>query len=140
MIKIILFILILFLLYIINYDKRLLEKFSNTNYIIDSKINLSNIDKKIINNLSKKINIKIQKIDNRKKYFNYKIFVFNNPIKNQKKYICISNVLKDILNEFEYDIDKLYFLKNLFKNEDIVVLSPGPSYKYLTKKEKIFNK
>ena len=29
-----------------------------------------------------------------------------------------------------------YILRNLFKNEDIVVLSSGPSYKYLTKKKK----
>ena len=122
--------------FLINHNKKLLEKFNNTKYILDNKINFSNIDKKIINNLSKKINIKIQKIDNKKKYFNSKIYVSNNPIKNQKKYICISNVLKDILNEFENDIDKIYFLKNLFKNQDIVVLLPGPSYKYLTNKQK----
>ena len=75
MIKIILFILILFIFFLINHDKKLLEKFNNTKYLLDNKINFSNIDKKIINNLSKKININIQEVDNKKKYFNCNICI-----------------------------------------------------------------
>lgn len=136
MIKIILITLILILLYIIIKNNNNIELFQNNiKYYLDKNINFSNIDKKIIKKLSYKINIKIidiTKINNNK--YN-KIYVLNNPNKYQKKFICISSLLKDITSKMK-DIDKLYFLKNIFKNENIIIFCPGPSYNSLTNNEK----
>ena len=104
------------------------------NYIFDNKINFNNIEKKILNILKKKFNIEIKNVDN---FFNSNIYVKDNPQKDQKKYICMSYFINDIFKKnYKNDIEILENLQNLFKNENIVVLCPGPSYKSLTNNEK----
>ena len=43
----------------------------------------------------------------------------------------MSSVLRDILNRYDNYSDRLLFLKDLFKNEEIIIISSGPSSKNL---------
>lgn len=107
-------------------------KIKNKNIIISDKINLSNSDKIIIKNLKLKYNIHItQNHDN----CNYVLQKQNN---NEQIYHSMSNIIKNIMLNIDNHVDRLKFLENLFINEKIVILAPGPSYGFLTYEEKKF--
>ena len=104
------------------------------NYIFDNKIKFNNIEKKILNVLKKKFKIEFKNTNN---LLLENVYVKDNPQKDQKKYVCMSYFINDIFKKnYKNDIKILENLKNLFKNENIVVLCPGPSYKSLTNNEK----
>ena len=106
----------------INIEKISINKKINS-IIFDDNINFTKSDNIIINALRKKdIKIDINKIDLNIEYdLSY----------NLNSYKCMSSVLRDILNRYNNYNDRLLFLKDLFKNEEIVIISSGPSSKNL---------
>lgn len=47
----------------------------------------------------------------------------------------MSHVLRDILINIDTNNERLLFLENLFKNQEIVIISSGPSFNYLNDNE-----
>jgi hypothetical protein len=102
--------------------------------LISNKIELSNSDKIFLKGLEKKIIIEYVDTNTHINFFKY--YVENPKNKNETKFTSVSTILRDILETFPNQIDRLIFLKNMFKNEDMVILAPGPSYNYLSLDEK----
>jgi hypothetical protein len=102
---------------------------------IDKNIVLNNSDYKIINYLKKKQIIFHFDKENDISY--NLMYVKENPIGNEKIYHSMSNILTQLLINYK-DIDKLEYLQDLFKDEDIIILAPGPSYSFLTTENKKF--
>jgi len=106
------------------------EKLLNREYIssiiFDNKIRFTKSDNIIINALRKK-DVKIDIKD----YINISNYEF---AYNLETYICMSNVLRNILKKFNKK-DTILFLKNLFKNEEVVIISSGPSSANVTDTE-----
>lgn len=103
--------------------------------LISNCIELTNSDKIFLKGLSKKIVISyVCKNNNIKNYLYYYV---KNPTKwNEIEFTSVSGILRDVLETLPNQLDRLEFLKDMFKDEDIVVLAPGPSYNYLTYEEK----
>ena len=92
MIKIILFILILFIFFLINHDKKLLEKFNNTKYVLDNKQKINNN----LKSLKTFCNIKFQKTLNSKV-----AIVGNGPLYDKD----ITKILKcDLIIQFNHAV------------------------------------
>jgi hypothetical protein len=66
---------------------------------------------------------------------NFKNENYYNLKYNKENYICLSSVLKDILENFADSSERLKFLENLLEGEEIVILSGGPSTGSLTPNE-----
>ena len=100
---------------------------------IDSDIELSNSDKKLVKALEKK-NIIIDrtvKEETEEKKGN----TIYSLIYTTENYICMSMLLKDILEKFAHSTQRLQFLENLLEGEEIVILGGGPSTAMLSDSE-----
>ena len=96
-----------------------------TYILLENDIELTNADTKLVKGLERK-NIIFHRTDSNEKYsLRY----------SSENYICMSTVLRDILENFADSTERLQFLGNLLEGEEIVILSGGPSTGMLTDKE-----
>lgn len=102
----------------IKIQKKLLNP---VNILIDSNIKLTKSDNIMISALrNKNINIDIDALDNKN------LDTYNLVYKTDS-FISMSSLLRNILNRIYNSKQRLLFLENLLKNEEIVILSAGPS-------------
>jgi len=97
--------------------------------LFDQKIKLTKSDNIVINALkNKNIKIDINNV-NESNYDDY------DHVYDLDSYISMTSVLKDILECIFDTTNRLLFLENLFKNEEIVIMSAGPSVEDINSKE-----
>jgi len=96
--------------------------------LIDKDIKFTISDNILIKGLEKK-NVFIDRDEDPNNYNNYNLKY------NTENYVCLSSVLKDILENFADSSERLKFLENLLEGEEIVILSGGPSTGSLTPNE-----
>jgi hypothetical protein len=105
---------------ILDYDG-----FNQIKILIDKEIKLSVSDKKVIKGLERKNIIIHYENDNKDYTLTYK----------KNNYVCISMLLKDIIEKIAHSTQRLQFLENLLEGEEIVILGGGPSTAMLTDNE-----
>ena len=95
--------------------------------LINMKLN--NKEKIIIRNVKEKVNIEVkntfQEIDVDKFDKLYSDIEYPNCF----NYVSVLCVIKDYFREYALTIDRLYIVKNIFKNLEAIVVSSGPTYK-----------
>ena len=102
---------------------------NNINIWFDDKIKLSNADQKMIKALrNKNITIDIKEVPESNYHFIFK----------QSNYSSMSNVLRQLLEKLADSTERLEFLRDFFKGEDMVILGGGPSTGHLTESEMNF--
>ena len=98
----------------------------NINIAFDDNIKLSNADQKMIKALrNKNITVDIKEVHERNYHFVFK----------QSNYSNMSNVLRQLLEKLADSTERLEFLRDFFKGEDMVILGGGPSTGHLTESE-----
>jgi predicted transcriptional regulator len=115
--------------YILNKETNTLvdELGNNINIYFEDKIKLSNADQKMIKALrNKNINVEIKSLTGQSNYH----FIYK-----KNNFTSMSNVLRQLLEKLADSIERLEFLKNFFKGEDMVILGGGPSTGHLTDSE-----
>jgi hypothetical protein len=105
----------------------MVDEFSkNINIAFEEKIKLSNADQKMIKALrNKNITVDIKEVPERNYHFVFK----------QSNYSNMSNVLRQLLEKLADSTERLEFLRDFFKGEDMVILGGGPSTGHLTESE-----
>ena len=102
---------------------------NNIKICFEDKIKLSNADQKMIKALrNKNMTIDIKEVPESNYHFIFK----------QINYSNMSNVLRQLLEKLADSTERLEFLKDFFKGEDMVILGGGPSTGHLTESEMNF--
>jgi len=101
----------------------------NISIAFEDKIKLSNADQKMIKALrNKNITVDFKSVPEGNYHFIYK----------QLNYSNMSNVLRQLLEKLADSTERLEFLRDFFKGEDMVILGGGPSTGHLTESEMNF--